>query len=82
MDIEEEGNDRNNARSNSLDGIRFSHKSRKSNESFLSIGGTNYYDRPSISNQKYTCSKSGSVSSPTSLARLKRGSIIAIFLRI
>ena len=54
MDIEEESNDRtNNNRSNSLDGIRFSHRSRMSNESLMSIGGNYSHDRPSVSNQKY-----------------------------
>ena len=60
MDIEEEGNERsNNNRSNSLDGKRFSHRSRMSNESVMSIGGTHYHDRPSVSNQKYYPSNIG-----------------------
>lgn len=52
MDIEEECNDFVNNRSSSLDRNRISQQSRKSCESFLSIGGSQYSSRPSLENQK------------------------------
>lgn len=60
MDVEEEGGSESlKNRSSSLNGHRVSMKSRKSNESCLSIGGTHYYDHPNPDNQKSATSNAG-----------------------
>lgn len=83
MDIEyEEGNDRGNNRSSSLNGHRVSMKSRKSNESCFSIGGTHYFEIPASENQKYLVYNKESVWSQISPQKQKTPSIIGTFLSI